>query len=330
MDGSAGAAGWSACDGGMEHPDWFWFADGEAGPTPSGASSSVPDDGDPAVLLDAWVRAVWDELAAYFIEGPPRDAAPFDRSEAERPSTPEWLDEVFDDRRSAAERQDDVDRIARRAAAKAAALIEHLDLPHARDRAAAQAWLSELLTAFPHGASHAAIVRLVHRGCSLQRLQDTAALKRAWNAEPGLWLARRHRSVILMNHRAGPSSLSWRAAAGLVETLEPEEVLDRLRSTWREAWLALAADEPGYRSLIEFALLQADADGSRALHDGLAQAWRMAEPGELADERGWLARLDEDLRRAVAPDGRCRTPFDDDLVIFHRSGVTTRAMEAKR
>lgn len=179
------------------------------------------------------------------------------------PSTPDWFVEApaaAPSLPAAAPTDENEDG---RAAARAAALIDELDIPRRKDRDAALHWLIELLQEFPHGSSHRAIADLIREGCSFEELQTTAAVKRMWRNDSGLWLVRRYvcgegGSTVAIDGRRGRHALSWRAARRLAEVGEAEEIMALLRTTWRDAWLVLDPCWPGYSAYAEFVAWQAD------------------------------------------------------------------------
>lgn len=77
-----------------------------------------------------------------------------------------------------------------RAGSRAAALINELAITTPSERRRTLRWLERLLTEFPHGASHAAIARLITRGSSVESLRTAAGILRYWRSDDSLWLVR--------------------------------------------------------------------------------------------------------------------------------------------
>jgi hypothetical protein len=194
-------------------------------------------------------------------------------------STPNWFVEVPADAPSPpaivpTDEDEDEDEDGR-AAARAAALIDRLDIPRRKDRDAALHWLIDLLREFPHGNSHRAVTDLILEGCSFEELQAAAAVKRIWRDDPGLWLVRRYVHeegcpAVTLDERHGRDALSWRTARRLAEAGEAEEIMALLCTTWRDAWLVLGPCRPGYFAYAEFVAWQADHRLEIALAEGLA------------------------------------------------------------
>lgn len=231
----------------------------------------------------------------------------------DEPQTPEWLDDVLDQPAPIAGPSDDDSNEAWRAGARAAELVERLDLTKRDERDAAFRWLDELLREFASGSSHRAIGRLVQESCSFDELRMVAVIKRAWAADPSCWLMRRYnwgerQPVVWIDRRAGRHALSWRAAARLAAACGPDEALDLLRGDWRDAWLGLSPGEPGYLRFTEFVALQCSHHGDQALASGLRALDAGGRLDEFCDGYRWFDQIDEGHRAAVVPDRRPKMP----------------------
>lgn len=229
----------------------------------------------------------------------------FDPAADDPAPLPFWADEDLGPDRDPpipASDQDVRESVVRRAGARAAALVHELDIVMVDEQRRALLWLEDLLRDFPHGASHAAITRLVLSGISFDHLRDAASLIRFWRADPALWLVRRidrlpRQWTVTIDRRYGRTALTWKMAAELVAMADVAELSGLIVCDWRDAWLGLAPDQPGA--------------GSYASFLGMGPAWIIEREirnaffnSEFADGYSWLRRLDPPIARAIAPDGR--------------------------
>lgn len=227
----------------------------------------------------------------------------FTPPECDSTTLPAWSDEELEFQPPAPLPVEDEaeENVAWRAGLRAAALIDALDLPRFDQRRRALRWLEELLCEFPHGASHAAIARLILAGVSFSELDDAASIVRMWRSDPSLWLRRRFDHLqgqwVIEIDQQGRTALAWKHATALVVKVDVAEAIELLTSRWRETWLKLAPDQPASGTYATFARFAIASAGRLELG---SPSWERNE----ADSYGWVHRLDPPLARAIAPDGR--------------------------
>jgi len=281
-------------------------------------AAEIPNiDGDPeAEAPEEWLEDV-EEEAGPSLPVPHDDVFP---------ALPEWFEETSPDdaRPDPADQVPADDAASDRAASRAATLALDLELPLRTQQRAAALWLEELLTEFPHGASHSAIARLVRSGLVYDDIQAAARLVRWWRADPTLWLARHfdrreRRWQIRSDRKRGAHALGWSAAARLVRRFDIDNIEARLMPWWRDLWLHLEADHPAFPSFAAFVATRADLRSDSMPPDSMPfDSWQTPLDGTLLDEtgdraasHGWIRELDPAIARLIRPDGRPTYPWPD-------------------
>lgn len=248
------------------------------------------DEGEPGSDDTEWVFE--DVLTA-------PSAAPPD---ANNTALPAWSDEALDLEAPVPVpvEEEPEENVAWRAGSRAAALIDELDLPRFDQRRRTLRWLEGLLQEFPHGASHAAIARLVLSGVSIDELDDTASIIRTWRSDSSLWLRRRfdrlQRQCSIEIDYQGRTALPWKQAAALVANVDVVEATDLLITRWRDAWLQLSPEQPGSSAYATFACTKIARAGQL---DWGSALWEQ----DTTDAYVWLRRLDPTLAAAITQDG---------------------------
>ncbi len=214
------------------------------------------------------------------------------------------------------------DRQVRRVAARAARLTDVLAPVRDDTRSRMLRSLRDLLAEFPHGASHAAIERLVRGGTSWAELQEIAELVRFWRADPMLWRRRRfdpmrREWVVFTDRRGGRLAFGWEAAARVVSAVEREQAEAWIAGDWLAAWHRLHPRRPGFMSYAQFIDLEV-----AALREGVSSVVLDPPAEELAEDWEWLARLDPELAAMIRRDGRPPLPISSSLDGAGFSGST--------
>ena len=248
------------------HPDRDWFGperdpegwDGRA-PEPAGRPVGAAIDTVPPATASACPVDWWWEADGGAADGgggrvePPPAGPPI--------GAPDWVEVPPPSGGTDAVPADDP--AARRVDAWAAVLVEGLDLPSQRARAAALRWLRRFGRAHPSSAARATIAGLVHEeGCSFDELKAAAAIRAHWRETSELWLVRRFNRLesawtTRIDHRLERDGMSWRLALRLARIFECDEVVDLTLASWREVWLDLDEEDEGYHSLVRFIKTQA-------------------------------------------------------------------------
>jgi hypothetical protein len=205
------------------------------------------------------------------------------------------------------------DRQIRRVAARAARLTDVLAPVRDDTRSRMLRSLRDLLAEFPHGASHAAIERLVRGGTSWAELQEIAELVRFWRADPMLWRRRRfdpmrREWIVFTDRRGGRLAFGWEAAARVVSAVEREQAEAWIAGDWLAAWHRLHPRSPGFMSYAQFIDLEV-----AALREGVGGVVLDPPAEELGEDWEWLARLDPELAAMIRRDGRPPLPSSSSL-----------------
>jgi hypothetical protein len=126
---------------------------------------------------------------------------------------------------------------------KAAGLVALLEISRACDREEALSLLTELFEAFPHAASHQALLGQVRTGADLDTLLTMGELKRLWLATPAWWSHRRYcplrRQLEFVRDRQGAQKLSWRLARRICEVRWRWPVEAMIADAWLDEWRTL-------------------------------------------------------------------------------------------